>query len=81
MYAGLSCRSVLEEDGVLTLSNLPLCAGEAVEVIILVQPHDLVRHQHYPLRGTSAHYSEPTKVVVGGVREHGVRLARRIQFG
>ena len=56
-------ETTLEQDGTLTLSNLPLRAGEAVEVIILVQPPSVVSHQHYPLRGTSVHYSEPTEPV------------------
>jgi len=56
-------ETILEQDGTLTLSNLPLHAGEIVEVIILVQPPGLVRHQCYPLRGTSVHYSEPTEPV------------------
>ena len=56
-------ETTLEQDGTLTLSNLPLRAGEAVEVIILVQPPGVVSHQHYPLRGTSVHYSEPTEPV------------------
>jgi hypothetical protein len=63
MYAGLSCRNDTRADGTLTLSNLPLRAGEAVEVIILVQPPGLVSHQRYPLRGTSVYYSEPTESV------------------
>ena len=57
-------ETTLEQDGTLTLSNLPLFrAGEAVEVIILVQPPGVVSHQRYPLRGTSVHYSEPTEPV------------------
>ena len=56
-------ETTMAQDGTLTLSNLPLRAGEAVEVIILVQPPGLVRHQRYPLRGTSVHYSEPTEPV------------------
>jgi len=56
-------ETILEQDGTLTLSNLPLRAGEAVEVIILVQPPGLASHQPYPLRGTSVHYNEPTEPV------------------
>ena len=56
-------ETTLEQDGTLTLSNLPLRAGEAVEVIMLVQPPGLMRYQRYPLRGTSVHYSEPTEPV------------------
>jgi hypothetical protein len=56
-------ETILDEDGILTLCNLPLRAGEAVEVIILVQSPSVVSHQRYPLRGTSVHYSEPTEPV------------------
>ena len=56
-------EAILEQDGTLTLSNLPFRAGEAVEIIILAQPHGLASHQRYPLRGTSVHYSEPTEPV------------------
>jgi hypothetical protein len=56
-------ETILEQDGTLTLSNLPLRAGEAVEVIILVQPPGLVSHQRYPLRGMSVYYNEPTEPV------------------
>ena len=56
-------ETTLEQDGTLTLSHLPLRAGEAVEVIILVQSPGLVSHQRYPLWGTSVHYSEPTEPV------------------
>ena len=56
-------ETTLEQDGTLTLSNLPLRAGEAVEVIILGQPPGLVSHQRYPLRGTSVYYNEPTEPI------------------
>jgi hypothetical protein len=57
-------ETTLEQDGTLTLSNLPFRAGEAVEVIILVQSPGVVSHQRYPLRGTSVQYSAPTEPVV-----------------
>jgi hypothetical protein len=57
-------ETILEQDGTLTLSNLPLRAGEAVEVIVLVQQPSLVSHQRYPLRRTSVYYNEPTEPIV-----------------
>jgi hypothetical protein len=45
-------EATLEEDGTLTLKNLPLHAGEAVEVIILVGSPGLSPQNRYPLRGT-----------------------------
>ena len=43
-------ETTVAQDGTLTLSNLPLRAGESVEVIILVQPSVTLRHQRYPLQ-------------------------------
>ena len=56
-------ETTLQQDGTLTLSNLPLRAGEAVEVIILVQPPVAVDRQRYPLRGVPVRYSDPTEPV------------------
>ena len=57
-------ETTLEQDGMLTLSNLPLRAGEAVEVIISVQPSCLaLDRQRYPLRGMPVHYVDPTEPV------------------
>jgi len=56
-------NTTIQEDGTLTVSHLPLQAGEVVEVIILVQP-STVRHQdRYPLRGTPITYIKPTEPV------------------
>jgi len=58
-------NTTIQEDGTLTVSNLPLQAGEVVEVLILVQP-SAARPQDrypYPLRGTPITYSDPTKPV------------------
>ena len=56
-------ETTLTQDGTLTVSNLPLRAGEAVEIIILVQPPAGVGHPRYPLRGTPIQYLEPTEPV------------------
>ena len=53
----------LEKDGTLTLTNLPLRAGEVIEVIILVQPSASSEQIRYPLRGTPITYLEPTEPV------------------
>lgn len=53
----------VQRDGQLTLRNLPLHAGEAVEVIILVRtPHGSTSNP-YPLRGTAITYQNPTEPV------------------
>lgn len=52
----------VQQNGTLTIQNLPLRAGEAVEVIILVRPStNLV--SRYPLRGLPVHYNQPTEPV------------------
>lgn len=56
-------ETTLEQDGMLTLSNLPLRAGEVVEVIILVQPPVALDRQRYPLRGMPVRYVDPTEPV------------------
>ena len=56
-------ETVLQQDGMLTLGNLPLPAGASVEVIILVQPPASRRANPYPLRGTPITYVNPTEPV------------------
>lgn len=53
----------LQQDGRLTLSNLPFHAGETVEVIVFVQPANVLAGQQYPLRGMPLCYLDPTEVV------------------
>jgi hypothetical protein len=55
-------ETTVQQDGMLTLSNLPLQAGETVEVIILVRPSAL-RQNRYPLRGLPITYVDPTEPV------------------
>ena len=56
-------EATLEQDGTLTLNNLPLRAGEVVEVIILVRPAASSPQDHYPLRGRPLTYLDPTEPV------------------
>lgn len=56
-------ETTLEQDGTLTLTNLPLQAGEAVEVIILVRPSTSPQQNRHPLRGTPLTYHDPTEPV------------------
>jgi hypothetical protein len=56
-------ETTVQQDGALTVSNLPLQAGEAVEVIILVQSSIARRQSLYPLRGTPITYIDPTDPV------------------
>ena len=55
-------ETTLQQDGKLTLENLPFHAGEAVDVIILpAAPRH--RDDRYPLRGTPVHYERPFEPV------------------
>ena len=56
-------ETTVQQDGMLTLDNLPLHAGEAVEVIILIRS-SAVAHTQYSLRGTAIRYLDPTEPVV-----------------
>jgi hypothetical protein len=56
-------NTIVQKDGTLTLHNLPLQAGEAVEVIVIVQPPAGQPQKPYPLRGTPITYSDPTEPV------------------
>ena len=52
------------ENGRLTLENLPVKAGEPLEVIILLpEAHRPTQHS-YPLRGTLLHYDNPFEAAV-----------------
>ena len=53
----------IQQDGQLTLRNLPLHAGEAVEVIILVRTSHAPTPNPYPLRGIPVTYAQPTEPV------------------
>lgn len=54
-------KATVDQDGTLTLRDLPFHAGETVEVIILAQPSPPARR--YPLRGTPVRYDRPTEPV------------------
>ncbi len=56
-------EATIEQDGTLTLENLPFHAGEAVEIIILAQPPRASHQGRYPLRGTPVRYDRPTDPV------------------
>jgi hypothetical protein len=56
-------ETTVQQNGTLTVSNLPLQPGEAVEVIILVQSSSAQRQNLYPLRGTPITYIDPIEPV------------------
>jgi hypothetical protein len=53
----------VQQGGLVTLNNLPLQAGEEVEVIILVRSSKAKTKNPYPLRGLSVTYIDPTEPV------------------
>jgi hypothetical protein len=56
-------KTTVQHNGTLTLHNPPIQAGEAVEVIIIVQPPAGRSQNRYPLHGTPITYSDPTEPV------------------
>ncbi len=56
-------ETTVNQDGTVTLANLPFQPGEAVEVIILAQPSAGVEQNRYPLRGTTIQYINPLEPV------------------
>ena len=55
--------TVVEKDGSLILREVPVRAGEEVEVIVLVRDRPFQAGERYPLRGKPVHYEEPTEPV------------------
>lgn len=56
-------ETTVQPDGSLVVRHLPLQAGEAVEVIILVHPPLTATTNLYPLRGTPITYRDPTEPI------------------
>lgn len=56
-------ETTLNEDGTLTLTDLPFNAGDAVEVIILPLSQESAGQKSYPLHGTQIKYVNPTDPV------------------
>lgn len=60
---GHRVEATLNEDGVLTLSDLPFHAGDEVEVLIVARQSKSNSRQRYSLRGQAVRYDEPTAPV------------------
>lgn len=56
-------ETVVQEDGSLVLREMPLRAGEEVEVIVLVRDDSGRSGNKYPLRGKPIRYEAPTEPV------------------
>lgn len=55
-------ETVVEKDGSLVLRDVPIQAGEQVEVIVLVRDH-FRGSEKYPLRGLPIRYDAPTEPI------------------
>jgi len=58
-------ETTLQQDGTLTLKDLPFHAGETVEVVVTPKPAPQ-NGGDYPLRGTQVIYAEPFEPVAAG---------------
>lgn len=56
-------ETTLNQDGTLTLRDIPFQAGDTVEVIILERPRKPGGENPYPLRGEPVRYADPTDPV------------------
>ena len=56
-------ETTINQDGTLTLNDIPFRAGDEVEVIILGRPHKPGGANAYPLRGQPVQYEAPTEPV------------------
>ncbi|MEX0726485.1 MAG: hypothetical protein WD065_09475 [Planctomycetaceae bacterium] len=56
-------ETTLNQDGSLTLTDLPFHAGDAVEVIILHHVQKPFGRERYPLHGTPVEFVGPTDPV------------------
>jgi hypothetical protein len=52
-------ETTVQQDGSLIVRNLPLQAGESVEVIVLIRPPTAALHNPYPFRGIPITYRDP----------------------
>ena len=56
-------ETTINQDGTLTLKDIPFQAGDEVEVIILERPAKPSGDNSYPLRGQPVQYDAPTEPV------------------
>jgi hypothetical protein len=56
-------ETTVTTDGILTLTDLPFHAGDAVEVLILPRAQKLSGQERYPLHGKPIQYVNPTDPV------------------
>ena len=56
-------EAVLEEDGKLTLTDLPFHAGDRVKITLAQVDQALTEEDDHSLHGTVLHYDDPTEPV------------------
>jgi hypothetical protein len=56
-------ETTVAPDGSVVIRQLPLTAGDVVEVIVLVQESKKEAKKNYPLKGTPVTYHNPTEPV------------------
>jgi hypothetical protein len=56
-------ETTINQNGTLTLTDLPFHAGDIVEVIILPRSQKTAEQNAYPLRGSMVEYINPTDSV------------------
>jgi hypothetical protein len=56
-------ETTVTTDGQITITNVPVHAGDAVEIIVLVKSEAANPDNRFPLRGSVARYDNPTDPV------------------
>lgn len=72
-------RVRVNQDGSVTLPDLPFQAGEEVEVIVLAETRSAGDERRYPLRGTSLHYVDPFEPVAQDDWDVKAEVRRRVE--
>jgi len=71
-------ETTLQEDGTVTLHQLPFQASEPIEIIVLSRAPQTTTSNRYPLRGTAVQYLDPTEPVA---QDNWEQLERRARQG
>jgi hypothetical protein len=72
-------RVHVNQDGSVTLADLPFGAGEEVEVIVLGEARSSQDVVRYPLRGTPLPYADPFEPVAQDDWEARAEVRRRVE--
>jgi hypothetical protein len=56
-------ETTVTTDGQITITNVPVHAGDEVEIVVLVKSEASNRDHRFPLRGSVARYDNPTEPV------------------